>query len=66
LEPKEEGLLLPREAARMLRICTRTLANWERRGLLVPVRLPTGHRRYRREEVETLLRGSSRKESFQT
>lgn len=39
----------------MLGVTNRTLTNWERKGLLVPVRLPTGHRRYRRGEVEALL-----------
>lgn len=48
-------LLRPKEAGDMLGVTNRTLTNWERKGLLVPVRLPTGHRRYRRGEVEALL-----------
>jgi putative resolvase len=32
-----------------------TLYKWEKRGLLHPVRTPSGRRRYRREEIERLL-----------
>jgi len=52
-----EELLLPREVAAILRVTPRTLRNWDRRGILVPVRLPTGQKRYRREDVEALLLG---------
>ena len=54
--PAARDLLRPKEAADMLGVTNRTLTNWERKGLLVPVRLPTGHRRYRRGEGEALLR----------
>lgn len=52
----QADLLLPREVADIFRVTVRTLRNWERKGVLVPVRLPSGHKRYRREEVEALLR----------
>ncbi|MCL6559714.1 MAG: MerR family DNA-binding transcriptional regulator [Firmicutes bacterium] len=59
LSPNSEELLLPREIASMFLVTTRTLGNWERRGLLTPVRLPSGQRRYRRSEIEALLKKGS-------
>jgi endonuclease III len=41
----KEELLLPREVAAIFRVTT----------FIVPVRLPSGHRRYRKDKVETLL-----------
>ena len=52
-------LLLPREVAAIFRVTKRTLWNWEHKGILVPVRLPTGQKRYRRKDVEALLEGTS-------
>lgn len=51
-----DELLLPREVAAIFRVTKRTLWNWEHKGVLVPVRLPTGQKRYRREDVEALLK----------
>lgn len=45
----------PSEVAAKFRVSVRTLNRWEHRGSLVPVRLPSGHRRYPRADVETLL-----------
>ncbi|MGI9862832.1 MerR family transcriptional regulator [Moorella naiadis] len=56
-----DELLLPREVASIFRVTTRTLWNWEQRGVLVPVRLPTGQKRYRRNDVEALLQAFSGK-----
>lgn len=47
------------EAARMLNITTTTLANWERRGILIPDRkLNSGHRLYKLETINNMLRKS--------
>ncbi|RKO66653.1 MerR family DNA-binding transcriptional regulator [Desulfofundulus salinus] len=54
LSPNSGELLLPREVASMFRVTIRTLGNWERRGFLTPVRLPSGQRRYRRSEIEAV------------
>lgn len=54
-------LLLPREVATIFRVNKRTLWNWEHKDVLVPVRLPTGQKRYRREDVEALLQASAGK-----
>jgi excisionase family DNA binding protein len=41
-----------REAAQTLGVHENTLRRWERKGLLRAVKLPTGVRRFRREDVE--------------
>ncbi|MFC7766596.1 helix-turn-helix domain-containing protein [Leucobacter soli] len=48
--------IAPREAAALLGISTRTVARWADTGKLHPVTLPSGHRRYRRAEVEALVK----------
>lgn len=50
-----QELLLPHEVAAIFRVTKRTLWNWEHKGVLVPIRLPTGQKRYRKEDVEALL-----------
>ena len=47
--------LTPAEAADILGVSPSTVRRYEESGLLVPRRLPgSGHRRYRRGEVEAL------------
>jgi DNA-binding transcriptional regulator YiaG len=46
--------LTPAEVAAELKTSSSTVRRWERTGILVPRRLPSGHRRYRREDVEKL------------
>ncbi|WP_009610479.1 IS607 family transposase [Caldanaerobacter subterraneus] len=36
-------------------ISRRTLINWEKEGLITPVRTPKGRRRYKKEDIEKLL-----------
>lgn len=49
-------ILRPGEAAKMLGVSTRTLANWTDQGRLQAIRLPgTGYRRYRRADIEALI-----------
>ena len=48
------------EAATMLGVSLNTLRRWSDTGKLVCYRSPGGHRRYRRGDVETLLRAQSR------
>ena len=48
-------LLRPAEVAALLSVHPQTLRLWDRQGRLVPIRLPSGQRRYRRAEVEALL-----------
>jgi excisionase family DNA binding protein len=53
-------LMTPAEVAAAFRVTTRTVAQWSRAGRLHAVRTPAakgyGHRRYRRADVEALLR----------
>jgi excisionase family DNA binding protein len=48
-------LLGVREAAELLGVHENTLRRWETAGIITAVRLPTGQRRFRPEEVEKLV-----------
>lgn len=48
------SLLQVREAARGLGVHENTLRRWEVRGLIRAVRLPSGVRRFRLEDIESL------------
>ena len=48
------ALLGVREAARRLGVHENTLRRWEQSGLIRAVKLPTGVRRFRAEDVERL------------
>ena len=48
------SLLGVREAARRLGVHENTLRRWEKSGLIRAVKLPTGVRRFRAEDVERL------------
>jgi excisionase family DNA binding protein len=48
------ALLGVREAARRLGVHENTLRRWEQTGLIRAVKLPTGVRRFREEDVERL------------
>ncbi len=47
-------LLQVRAAARGLGVHENTLRRWEERGLIRAVRLPSGVRRFRAEDIETM------------
>lgn len=44
----------------MLNVHPKTLSRWEREGRIVSLRLPSGHRRYRKTEIAALLRRPER------
>jgi excisionase family DNA binding protein len=48
------SLVQVRAAARMLGVHENTLRRWEQAGLVRAVRLPSGVRRFRREDIEEL------------
>ena len=53
-----DGQMLTRaEVADLYRVSTDTVARWEKRGYLTPIKLPGGLVRYRAEQVHS-LRGS--------
>jgi excisionase family DNA binding protein len=53
--PPDEDLLTPDDAARRLAIGIRTLNRWVAEGRVFAYRLPNGHRRFRRADIEALL-----------
>ncbi|MEM2578506.1 MAG: helix-turn-helix domain-containing protein [Candidatus Bathyarchaeia archaeon] len=52
----EEELLRPSEVAKKFGISVKTLWEWQKRGIIRAVRLPTGKLRYPKSEVERLWR----------
>lgn len=50
----DEAKLKPAEAAEALRVDTRTLTRMANRGELSIIKLPSGHHRYLRAEIERL------------
>lgn len=51
---ESSDLLKPGDAAAILGVTTRALANWADAGRLDAIKLPGGSRRYRRADVEAL------------
>jgi excisionase family DNA binding protein len=47
------------EAAVMLGVSVDTMRRWDRDGRITALRTPTKHRRFRRSDVETLLKAAS-------
>ncbi|WP_271629417.1 IS607 family transposase [Caldicellulosiruptor sp. DIB 104C] len=48
-------LLSMQKVKEIYSISRRTLINWEKEGLITPVRTPKGRRRYKKEDIEKLL-----------
>jgi excisionase family DNA binding protein len=55
-----EVLLTPSEVAALFRVDPKTVTRWAKAGKLTPIRTLGGHRRYRKSEVENLLKGAKR------
>ncbi|MEM1723188.1 MAG: helix-turn-helix domain-containing protein [Candidatus Jordarchaeales archaeon] len=51
-----EELLRPKDVAKIFNISVKTLWEWQKRGIIRAVRLPTGKLRYPKSEVERLWR----------
>jgi len=47
-------LLKPKDVAKIFNITTKTLWEWQKRGIIKAVRLPSGKFRYPRSEVERI------------
>ena len=54
-DEKPHDLLTPFEVAALFRVDIRTVARWVKQGRLKFVQLPSGHRRYRRKDIEQML-----------
>jgi len=53
---EQETLLTPAEVAALFRVDPKTVTRWAKAGKLTAIRTLGGHRRYRRSEVERLLK----------
>jgi excisionase family DNA binding protein len=53
-----EALMTPGQVAEMFRVHPITVTRWARAGKLTEIRTAGGHRRYRAEEVASLLAGA--------
>ncbi|QZA33436.1 MerR family DNA-binding transcriptional regulator [Hydrogenibacillus sp. N12] len=56
-------LLSIREAAKKLGVHPNRLREWEKKGLIRPIRLPSGHRRYPTEEIDRILKAGGMNET---
>ena len=52
-------LMTPGEVAAAFRVDPKTVARWAKADRIPSIMTPGGHRRFRREVVEALLRGDS-------
>jgi putative resolvase len=63
MEEDYEELLRPKEVAKIFNISVKTLWEWQKKGIIKAVRLPTGKLRYPRSEVERIWRSLKATES---
>jgi len=55
----EQDLLTPSQVAALFHVDPKTVTRWANAGKLSSIRTLGGHRRFRRDEVEKLLDGTS-------
>ena len=58
---QHETLLTPAEVASLFRVDPKTVTRWAKAGKLTAIRTLGGHRRYRKSEVQNLLKYNSDK-----
>ncbi|MCL7393750.1 MAG: helix-turn-helix domain-containing protein [Thaumarchaeota archaeon] len=63
MEEGYEELLRPKEVAKIFNISVKTLWEWQKKGLIKAVRLPTGKLRYPKGEVERIWKSLKATES---
>lgn len=51
----EEKKLKPRDVMKILGVCHKTLYLWDKKGILVAKRLPSGRRYYTEKQIEEAL-----------
>jgi len=56
---EQETLFTPAEVAAIFRVDPKTVTRWAKAGKLTAIRTLGGHRRYRKSEVERLLKDST-------
>ena len=62
-ESEPEVLLTPSEVANIFRVDPKTVTRWAKTGKLTAIRTLGGHRRYRKSEVQRLLKENTFNES---
>lgn len=60
-----EILLTPSEVAAIFRVDPKTVTRWAKSGKLTAIRTLGGHRRYRKSEVQMLLKASESREGIE-
>jgi len=58
MEGDYEEPLRPKEVAKIFNISVKTLWEWQKKGVIKAIRLPTGKLRYPRSEVERIWKSS--------
>ena len=53
---EQEVLLTPAEVAKLFRVDPKTVTRWAKAGKITAIRTLGGHRRYRKSEVQALLK----------
>ena len=53
---EHDQLLTPSEVAQLFRVNPKTVTRWARAGKISAIRTLGGHRRFRRAEIEAVLR----------
>jgi predicted site-specific integrase-resolvase len=61
MSQETERMLRPREVAMLFKVDPKTVTRWAKTGRLTPITLPSGHRRYRSSDVESLMSSSTRR-----
>src|SRR3990172_11987868 len=61
----DNQLLSIQEAARRLKVSTKTLRRWETRGVLIPLRTQGSHRRYTLNQIDSFWEKLSQKKAGQ-
>jgi excisionase family DNA binding protein len=54
--PEPEQLLTPAEVASMFRVNPKTVTRWARAGKISAIRTLGGHRRFKKSEIDALLK----------
>lgn len=53
-----EQLLTPAQVAKALAVDSKTVTRWARAGIVKSITFPTGHRRFRRSDIDEILNGT--------
>lgn len=54
-----DGYIPISEFAKLVGVSVSTVRRWDKEGLVTAVRTPTGHRRFRRCDVDTILKAGA-------